>query len=394
MLTGLFFSRALLSISMVIFIMLTCLHNKILQQFKDCVNQRFFVGLSLLFIIPLISGLWSANIQEWFNVLRTKLPLLLFPIAFAGTWQLQSNQWRLIFCVMLLLLAGGCCWSLWQYAADVNVINESYLKAKSIPTPFENDHVRFSWVVAVSAASILLVLPKFSKLIHKLLLIVAVIFFVTYLHILSARTGLACFYFFVLIYCLYSIFHSGNKKVLYVLMIALLLMPVIAWLTIPTFQNRVRYIIYDFSFIEKGAYLPGGNDGNRMLSIRAGGNILSHHFIGVGAGDVRNAANDWYTANVPGMLETDKLLPNSEWLVYGSAAGWIGLMAFTVIMLLPLLLKIKHYRFAWIAINSMAALSFLFDIGLEVQFGVFIYCFIVLCFYKWICLQNNLPAAK
>jgi hypothetical protein len=129
-----------------------------------------------------------------------------------------------------------------------------------------------------------------------------------------------------------------------------------------------------------------------MLSLKAGWHTLSENFFGVGAGDVRNAANEWYAANVPGMLSTDRLLPSSEWLVYGAGAGWPGVLIFTAIMLAPVSVKIKQHRFAWIAINSMAALSFLFDIGLEVQFGVFIYTFIVLCFYKWICTQNKLQA--
>lgn len=392
MLAGLFFSRALLSIGMIIFIAATSFHKNIGQQIRTCFGQKFLIGLSLLFFIPFISGLWSNDTEAWFDVIRIKLPLLFFPIAFAGNWQLLRKQWMLLFWAMVLLLAGGCCWSLWQYAATITVTNESYLQAKSIATPFENDHVRYSWIVSVAAAGIILILPKFTKLVNQLLLIAAVVFFIIYLHILSARTGLFCFYFFMLIYFLRSVFYSGKKKILYVWMIVLLILPAIAWFTLPTFQNRVRYIIYDFSFIEKGTYFPGGNDGNRMLSIKAGWHVLSQNFFGVGAGDVRYAAGEWYKINLPQMLENDKLLPSSEWLVYGDSAGWPGVTIFTAIMLIPFFIKIKQHRFAWIALNSMAALSFLFDIGLEVQFGVFVYSFIVSCFYKWIDFENNLPA--
>jgi hypothetical protein len=393
MLAGLFFSRALLSVSMIFFIALACFHKNFWQQIRTSFNQKIFVGPGLLFFLPLISGLWSADSEAWLDVVRIKLPLLLFPIAFAGRWQLAGRQWRMVSYFFILLLISGCCWSLWQYAANVDVINKGYLKAKSIPTPFENDHVRYSWAVAVAATGMILMLPRFQKPLHQFLWITVVIFFIVYLHVLSARTGLFCFYFFMLLYFLHSVFLSGTKKGLYVLMITLLLLPAIAWFTMPTLQNRVRYIVYDFSFIEKGVYFPGGNDGNRMLSLKAGWHILTNNFFGVGAGDVRSAANYWYSAKVPYMLETDKLLPSSEWLVYGAATGWIGVFIFTGIMLLPLLLEVKQHRFAWMAINSMAALSFLFDIGLEVQFGVFLYCFVVLCFYKWVNVENNLPAS-
>jgi O-antigen ligase len=390
MLAGLFFSRVLLSVSMIVFMGATCFHKKILHQIRNCFRQNFFIGLAFLFFIPFISGLWSTDLREWLHVVRIKVPLLFLPIAFAGSWQLSGRQWRTIFYIFLSLVFGGCCWSLWQYAADAVAINENYLKAKSIPTPFENDHVRYSWVVAVAAAGLIMVVPYFRTLVHRLVLIATAIFFVGYLHILSARTGLFCLYFFILIYFLHALFRSGKKKVWYVLIIALFLMPALAWFSLPTFQNRVRYILYDLSFIKKGVYFPGGNDGNRALSIKAGWHTLSRNFFGVGAGDVRIAASEWYTTNVPGMLPADKLLPSSEWLVYGATAGWAGVAAFTIIMLLPLVTKINQQRFAWIAINSMAALSFLFDIGLEVQFGVFVYTFIVLCCYKWIGTENKL----
>ena len=42
----------------------------------------------------------------------------------------------------------------------------------------------------------------------------------------------------------------------------------------------------------------------------------------------------------------------------------------------------------WILLNLTAALSFLFDIGLEVQFGVFIYVFVVCWWYKWMVTEK------
>jgi hypothetical protein len=171
--------------------------------------------------------------------------------------------------------------------------------------------------------------------------------------------------------------------------VPLLLLPLAAWLLLPTFRNRIAYILYDLSFIKKQAYLPGGNDGNRVQSFKAGWHILRTNPLGVGAGDVQDNVNAWYTENVPGMLDSDKLLPSSEWLVYGAAAGWPGLILFTLGMLLPLMLPVPKHRLAWMTLNSIAALSFLFDIGLEVQFGVFVYVFLILCCWKFLHIQNE-----
>ena len=83
------------------------------------------------------------------------------------------------------------------------------------------------------------------------------------------------------------------------------------------------------------------------------------------------------------MLEADKIYPSSEWLMYGAGCGWPGMLVFTFIMAVPFLLPVSN-KLLWWLLNSTVAFSFLFDIGLEVQFGIFIYSFIVLWWWKWL----------
>src|SRR5688572_19811306 len=88
MLTGLFVSRALLSVSMIFFLLLTCFHSRAGGQFKNFLREPFLVGLTLLFLIPLLTWFWSEDKEIWWRFIRIKLPLLLLPLAFAGSWQL------------------------------------------------------------------------------------------------------------------------------------------------------------------------------------------------------------------------------------------------------------------------------------------------------------------
>ncbi|HET7898584.1 MAG TPA: hypothetical protein VFL47_12950, partial [Flavisolibacter sp.] len=89
----------------------------------------------------------------------------------------------------------------------------------------------------------------------------------------------------------------------------------------------------------------------------------------------------WYAANVPQILPTDKLNPCSEWLVYGAIAGWPGVVLFTAILLLPFVYPPRQHRLYWVAFHATAAFSFLFDMGLEVQYGIFLYAFVT--FWWW-----------
>ena len=109
---------------------------------------------------------------------------------------------------------------------------------------------------------------------------------------------------------------------------------------------------------------------------------MQEHPFGVG-GDVVAKTYEWYDRKVPQMFEADKLYPASEPLMYAGFAGWIGFISFFVIMLLPFFQRVKGNYFSWFVLNVIMAFSFLFDIGIEVQFGVFIYALIVLWWWKW-----------
>jgi len=148
MLVSLFTSRFLLSVGFILFLLPTCFHKNFSEQLLSFINNRFLLGMSLLFFIPLVSWFWTEDKTMWMRFVRIKLPLFLFPMAFAGKWQLSRKQWRWIAYVFLLLVFAGCCWSLLQYVQNIHSFHEQYLKAKLIPTPLENDHVRYSLVVA------------------------------------------------------------------------------------------------------------------------------------------------------------------------------------------------------------------------------------------------------
>jgi len=380
MLIALFTSRVLLSIGFISFLVFTIVHAKAAQQLKDFIKNPLLVGLSVLFLVPLLSGLWSEDQHHWLRSVRIKLPLLLFPLAFAGPWQLSRKHWAVIGIVFLLLVAAGCTWSMIAYTTDINDMNEGYLRAKSIPTPLENDHIRFSLLVCIGMiAAAFLALHTTSKKL-KVVFILAILFFFIYLHILSARTGLFAAYGILFMGGIYGALRSRKKLLPVSLLVIVIFLPLLAYQLLPTFRNRVKYMIYDFSFIKEATYLPGSNDGSRTVSIKAGWELLKRNPLGVGSGDVVNETMNWYRVHEPGMLST-ALYPSSEWLMYGGVAGWPGIIVFTIVMLLPFFVKLQ-WRFFFLAVNAVLSFSLLFDIGLEVQFGVFIHAFVLLCWWK------------
>lgn len=342
--------------------------------------------MSLLFLLPLISGLWSEDKEQWLDFVRIKLPLLFLPIAFAGPIQLAKKEWERLAYIFIALVTAGTIWSMFQYAEDITAVHEGYLHAKTIITPLNNDHVRFSWLISVTVLLtgwFVIIKRNQEKLTAGILLGIG-IWLILFMHILAARTGILSFYLSVLLIMFWILFNKSKPFYAIILLTVVMLMPVIAYFALPTFQNRVKYFLYDFAYFKDAHYLRGSNDGVRVISLRAGWDIMNEAPVnGVGFGDVPMETKKWDSIHYPQMAETDKIYPSSEWLMYGAACGWPGLLVLTLILSIPFFTPVRKKRLWWL-LNATAAFSFLFDIGLEVQFGIFIYSFIVLWWWKWL----------
>lgn len=389
---SLFISRAFLSVSLMLFIALTMIHPGVKMQWRTFLQTPLLAGTSLLFFIPLISGVWSTDTNEWLDVMVKKLPFLLLPLAFAGDWQLKEKNWLLIGYCFIVFTALACGWSLWMYWREAGSINESYLRAKTIPVPLDDDHVRFSWLVCIAVITAVQLMEKKTGS-ARWWLAAAVIFLVVYLHVLSARTGLAMLYLFGICYALFRIRHRPRLSVL--LISGLMAIVITGWFCFPTFSNRIKYNLYDLSFIKKNEYRSGTSDGNRVASLKAGWALIGRHpLTGTGAGDIWNEVSEWYDKNVPGLQESDKLYPSNEWLVYGCMGGLPAMIIFTGVVFLPLYMKKIRDRFFWRMFHVTAIAGFLVETSLEMQHGIFIYTFFGLWWWKWHCFEEDTLPVK
>jgi O-antigen ligase len=268
------------------------------------------------------------------------------------------------------------------YLLNSSSIIESYLRAKTLPTPLNDDHVRFSWVVVIAVVLSLRQSLEAIRTVTKFIYALLAVFFILYLHLLSARTGLLMLYVFLLFFIVFIIRRYSPRKIIPAILL-LIIVVATCWLTFPTLQNRLRYNRYDFSFIQKGHINPGTSDANRAISLQAGWDILKNNPFGVGAGDVNTAVDQWYRQNHPGIADASKLYPSSEWLVYGNFMGWPAVLAFTIIIIIPIFTSVFRSRFYWFCLNVIAICAFILETSLEIQFGIFIYCFTLLWWWKW-----------
>ena len=367
---GLVFSRAVLSVGcglvlLPFFFQASAMHNR----------RMIFTGLLLILLPVFISGCWSADIRNWAESITVRLPLVSIALGCSAVIFSRKN-WLLVACVYLISIAIGCVWSLWQYAIDPAAMQASYLKAKVLPTLADQDYVRFSWMVMIG---VLIAFRSFALIrsrLSKYILIALIVFFIIYLHILAAKTGLLCLYACAIVYMIDLMIRQRKWKTGLAWMAAAVMIIFVAYQSLPTLRNRVQYVRFDFSLYSKNGSAPGYNDAARWVSLRAGYELTNAHpFTGVGFGDMRSAINAWHEKNLPSSLAYERFLPADEWLVYGTGSGWPGMLCFTA-GLLFLLYATATRQILSVLFTITAVIPLITDDTLEGQIGAVLLGFI------------------
>ena len=289
-----------------------------------------------------------------------------------------THRW--LFTVLLLFSLIASLMSYWAYFTGSYDVEE-YLKAKVLPVPMGNDHVRFAWLLLVVYIFLIdewLMNKIEGRVWSRILFPVLIIYFAIYFHVLAAKTGLLGFYLVSFI----SLIKYGRRKYQLPASLALLCIPLLAWALVPSFQNRIKFIIWDFQNYSRGNYTEGLSDAPRILSYKAGAEIFKQHPItGTGAGDVLHDTEEWYAAHADYLKPYERLLPSNQILCYACAAGILGGLVALGVFLYPFFMKGFRHYFSWISLHSVALMGFMYEIGLEVQYGVFIFGFYCLWLY-------------
>lgn len=381
LIASLFVSRALLSVFTITFTFFCLLQGSFSARIKSFIKSPVLWSLSLLFFIPLVSGLWSSDKNEWLDVLRVKLPFLFLPLAFAHEFSFTKKKWKTLALFFIGCAVAGSVFSVAHYTLNLNSIHENYERAKLMLTPLSGDHIRFSLLVAIAFLATIFLVEKEKQKWLSILLVMILVWFALYLHLLAARTGLLCLYLVVISYLVKTIIRRKQWQKAMAMIIGVSGIAILSLLFFPTLQKRISYFKWDLSFARTKTYQPGTTDGNRILSMQAGWWVLEQNPLGVGAGDVRENMDDWYQVYVPQMVASDKLYPSSEWLVHGAFAGWPGIILFSLALVIPFFIKSRS-AFYFRMLQVLLIASILFDTGLSTQYGIFIHSFFLLLLWQ------------
>jgi O-antigen ligase len=328
----------------------------------------------LFFLLVLISGLYSDDMTTWLERLRIKLPFLLLPLAFFLMPKPTERHVNLTLYFVWALMIVGAIASVSMYLADKEAITEAITRGKTMPTPF--NHIRFSLMAAFAAVCGYQLLRtgfviKYNW--EKWLQVAGTLFLVAFIHIWAIRSGLLALYLCLGAIIIYEIWRTRKFVLLGSLLLLLPVVPMVVYYTVPTFTNKVNYMVYDIGRFKEGdtaAY----SDARRLRSIVASWEVgKTHKWFGGGYGDIRTSMGDYYKIHYPELAEENSLDPHNQFLYVFVGLGFFGLGVFIWAVFYPIWLAWRWRNILFICFNLIAITSLVPEYPLENQVGTAFY---------------------
>jgi len=384
---GLLCSRTLLTIAMA-GLVAAALFNVEIKPFRFGFNpslkttfQRLFkrpdyLAIIGIFILALFSFGNSSETKFLIKDIVLKLPFLILPLAFLNHPKLSQRQLAHVFYIFLACTSIACLGVGINYYLDFAYITNSINLGKSVPTPIH--HIRFSLLVAFATVVgfWLIFIRHYWKYNWEKWLIIGLTGFVFLMqHVLSVRSGLVVMYAALSIMAIYYVFYTKKLWLFGVFIPLMIALQLVAYHTIPTLKNKVRYLLYDLDMFKNGNR-AGFSDGQRLISLSMGAEVVKENLVfGTGIGDLKTELAKQYATHYPDLKPK---LPHNQFLTITASMGFVGLAAFTFLFFFPLFYH-RNYRFVVMAsFYTIMTLSFMFENTLATQFGLTIYLLFLL----------------
>lgn len=379
-------SHFLLSVSLILLALLSILRCQstptrlvMNRDFGKAVLGVFkwpFLAFILIYIIHLISWFNSDNTGEYLRHLQVKLPYLALPIIFLNHPVFSRRQYHNFYCFYILVscvMLGGV---LINYVMHFESLTLLISQGGAIPTPL--NHTKFSVLLVIALnAGIILAVRNHSEQnkSFKMGLWLAIIFLFIGLHVLAVRSGLACFYISFLVLSVGYLLKRRKYLLIIGMVGCCLLLPYIAYHTIPSFYKKVGYTIYDYSMWKENGG-QGYNDSERLRSYEIGVDMVgSNPIFGVGIGDIHDAVKHRYQEKHE---SGNPRQPHNQFLFSAAAFGMVGLILYVLLYLFPFIWK-GAYRDPLLLSFFLILTAFcMIEKPLERSSFIVLHCFLVL----------------
>lgn len=346
-------------------------------------KHQFWPGvLTMLCFMPFVIGFFnSENTIESLKFLRLNASYFFVPLVIALIPPFQWTEVKKVLALFIGVMFLSSFFVLINYLIHFSEMTASLGSGKSIVTPI--DHVRYSILISFALVWSFMLWVKKEQLekIPKWVFLAIFLYLLIFVHILAVRSGIILSYLGVAFSSL-IIFSKRKKPVLLSAVIGIIFIsPIIAYYTFPSFQNKIKYTIYDLKEFQKGKGADH-SDSERLRSLVIGYEVWKDSpLLGVGSGDLREIINDRYRSKY-GENGLPKY-PHNQFLKLLTISGITGLIFYLIGFLGPFFI---HGNFRNIYLASfilMILVSFLVEATLERSYSLAFFCIMVSLFYSY-----------
>lgn len=382
MVAGLTVSKAILSVGMVALLATGVWNWRVSgTSFFTKHPKTTVAGLLIgLFFLALICGIYTENTSGWLRDVKTKLSILLIPLALILIPPLQGRQkymLSLVFVFIQTIWAMITLGKFWQnYAEEMEKVRQN----SNIDIFGSISHIYFGLLLAFASILGLYLLVRKKNYLNTTLfylLLFATLINLIALHILSSRTAQVSFYGGLFAWVMAEIWIHRKWKPGLAVLTLLTVLPVLAYVLIPSFRTRIEVSLWDYHMYQNQAGIYKDNSiSSRLLAWGEAWEIFTENPIaGIGLEDIgpeieRRLIQQGMYTTVPDHIK----IPHNLYLKYLSGVGILGFLYLLWVVFFPIQHALKKKDTLMITFIGLIAIAFLFENFPERQIGIVFFC--------------------
>lgn len=372
MLAGMLFSRAILSVSMIVMVINTLHPDSIKQAWINTKKNRFVICGVLFFLSYVVAVGWTDDKAAWLPFVQIKLPFVFLPFALLNApLQQIRHQKFVLFGILLVLLSGMI------YSLSFLIINpELYKNGGHLPSPLEGDYIRFTMTLVLSINLVLYLFYErlVSGRMVRSLLVAWCVLAIAYIHIQAAKSGIVSFYLLILVYIAYEFIRRKKWGVI----IGAFVMGGIAMvllLALPSVKKQVSNLAYEKKVWEANdttGFKKSSSVVPRLISYKIAVELIAANpVVGVGPGDMVDEIDEKYNKDYPSLRGASRILPHNQFICTMLIVG-VPLSLILFLMVIAPLSR-KELRVYTLSTFVIMVFGLMIEPMLEVQYGIFTY---------------------
>lgn len=351
------------------------MEGKFKYKFSNIHYPRLTVYFALLYFVYLAGLIYSSNMEYGLHDLETKLSILICPVVFLISRDIDPKSIRKI----LLAFVVGC------LAAFLTCLLIVFIN-DGVSDPGNFLYTKLSYFIHAGYFSmyisfaICIVLFFLKAKLYKSNLqmfgwISLIVFFFIAQVMLSSKTGLISSVLIFIIAGGYIIFEK--RKIIFGVSIILcaILFVAVAINKIPMLESRMQTMqqVNDIAHVDKAST---ESSAARLLIWSASFDIIKENYLaGVGTGDVKDVLMIKYKEKEMTGAYEHELNAHNQYLQTFIALGIVGFSVLLVNLMVPLLYSFKGKKYLYVFFLALIIFNFMTESMLETQAGVIFYAF-------------------